>query len=143
MDVMHRLHPAVRECDALTPHHRRKHARVKVALGIDRIPTFTDEMARMQDRYGKAVIAGRTQEVALDLCLADSVVAERCAGHVFRRRYLNAMSVNPDGTAMEKVLYSPAQRRRQLDRAFRGIAGKVNDDLCVERCDLFTKSAGA
>lgn len=81
VNMMHRLHPKVRQRNLLTPRDSREDPWVEVPLRIDRVPSRPNQVTRMQHRRRKAMIARLAQQIALNLRLPNPILTKgtRCA----------------------------------------------------------------
>src|SRR5439155_22270811 len=105
VDVVDRLHSEIRQNQLASRRQNGKHRRVEIAGGIQWTPAGSHEMTGMQRRRGESGIARYLQKIRLDRSLAAAIIAERLSRRIFPRRYLHAVTVYPDGSAVEKVLH--------------------------------------
>ncbi len=96
----------------------------------------------MQSRRGESGVSRHLQEIRLDGSLAAAIIAERLSRRIFPRWYLHAVTVYPDGPAMEEVLHPSAQGIHQLAGAFHGVAGQIDHRLGPKLRDLFPERSG-
>ena len=78
---------------------------IEVANRIDRWPSWTRNMSRMQYSDRKIIFSGLGEEQLLNLGFFYDIVSEGISWLAFNCRNLDAISVNPDCAAHEKLLY--------------------------------------
>src|ERR671920_67458 len=125
VDVMHRLHPEVGEGQFLPPCQPFEDREVEVPGGVNWCPARTHYVSGMQDCSGEAPAPRFVEQVRFDPGLLDSVVPERTARLILGSRHLCAVTVHPDGPAVQEVRYSSSQRVDQLAGALRRKADHV------------------
>ena len=91
---------------------------------------------------GKPAGARLSQEPGLHLRLADPVVAERPAGHRFRRRHHLAVPVHPDRPAADVLANAAVEAGDEVLGALPGETDHVHHRVRLEGGDLFPECAG-
>ena len=140
VDVMDRLHAEVWQCEFAAGGEHFKHVRIEVALRIDRVPTWADEVAGMQHR-DREVRVGFMKEIVLDSLFADAVVAEGLAQGILGGRNFDGVTMDPDGATVEEVAALAIECLDELTGAVRRVTGEVDDGVGVESEDAFAEGA--
>jgi hypothetical protein len=140
MDVVHRFEPEVWQNYFFATRQAAENLGIEMAHGIKRFPTRPDDVPGVQQGGWKSSEAGFPQEVFFNCGLLHTVLAERPARCLFGGRHLNAGAMDPDRSAMEKMLDLTAERFNQLLRAFRRKANQVNQRVRPQRANAFPKS---
>ncbi len=139
MDVMDRLHSEIWQNHLASRRQKGKHLRIEIAGGIQWTPAGTHKMTGMQRRRREPGIACYLQKVRLNRSLAAAIIAEGLSRRIFPRRHLHTITVYPDGSAVEKVLYPSAQSVHQLAGAFHRVTGQIDHHLAAKLRDPFPK----
>src|SRR5450631_3449641 len=146
MNVMNSLHPGIRKHKFRSTHERCKNLGVEVPGRIDRRPSRTDQMARMNHGDRKTSFRSLLKEPCFDSSFPNAVVAKRMARLVLGCGNGAAVSMHPYRSAMEQVCCAATKSIRQLLRALQVITREV--DYCVglglsysfsERVSLFLR----
>lgn len=140
MNVMNRLHPKVWHQKLLPPLQREKDFKIKVALGIDRIPPGPHQMSWMQDCDWKSVSSRFAQKIPFNLGLSLTIDTKGPSRLGFGSRQFYAVTVNPNRATVKKMLYPSSQRFREQPCALWQITGQVDHTFRVEGGDPFPKS---
>jgi hypothetical protein len=113
MDVMHGLHPQIRERQLFSARQFLKNHRVEIAGRIHDNPARSHDVTRMQHGGRETVPARLIQQVRLDGGLVDAVLPKGTPGLLFGGGHAHTVSVDPDGAANDEMLHLAAQRLHQ------------------------------
>src|SRR5262245_41122165 len=113
MDVVHRLHPEIRQRQLFALRQRRKHVRIEVASRVERRPTSSDDRSGMAYGGGESVAACFVEQICLDSSLLRAVVAERPALLALGSRHLDTRPMYPDRPAAQEMLHAATQHLDQ------------------------------
>ena len=141
VDVMEGFKTQVRQAQLLATSKLGEYRRIGVPCGVHRNPAGADDVAGMEHGRGEAVLTGLGKEIGFDGGLVAAVFSEGMTRLGLGGRHLNAMAVNPDGTAVQEMLHPAAQRLDQLLGAGLGETDHVDDHVGRQVGDLPAKRA--
>src|SRR5450755_4592261 len=98
---MYRFHAKIGQRQLVAARQRGKDRRVEVTGRVERHPPWTDDMAGMHDRGGKAVYARSFVQIALNRRFLGAIGAERAARLLLGHWRHGGGTVYPDRAAVQ------------------------------------------
>lgn len=140
--VMHRFHPQIGKDQLLTIRELCEHRGVEVSGRVERSPARTDDVPGMENRRSNYFPARRLEQPFFDRRLLYSVVAKRLARLRLGGRDDAAVSVDPDGSAVQEQGIAFLERLNQMPRALLREADQIDDDVRAQGGNAVSERAG-
>ena len=142
VNVMDRFHSQIRQDQLLAIRDLREHFRVEMSGRVKWTPAGTHDVPGMENRRSNHSLARWIEQPFFDRRLFYPVIAKRLARLRLCGRHDGAVSMHPDGSAMEEQHIAVLERLNQMLRTLRREANQIYDDFRPERCNAVSECAG-
>lgn len=140
--VMHRFHPQVGKNQLLTTREPLEHRGVEMSGRVEWSPARTDDVPWMENRRSNYSLAHRIEQPCFDCRLFYPVVAKRLARLRLDGRNDGAVSVDPDGSAVQEQGIAFLERLNQMPGALLREADQIDDDVRAQGGNAVSERAG-
>jgi hypothetical protein len=142
MHMMHGFHAEIGKKQFLAGRELREHREIEVSGRVEWMPAGPDDVAGMENRRAYFFAVRRLKQPFFDRRFFYSVVAKWLARLRLGSWNDSAVSVNPDGSAMQEQRIAFLQRLNQMLRTLQCEANQIDDDVRTESCNAVSESAG-